>query len=270
MAASYSHSQDFVCSLGTEKSRFSLQRTDSWDTDYWWGEKSLWTHAQWENIHKRCCRAKRQRIPQQDFFHSIRVLFLTPWIKMWPKNNLWLRERGAKLLGWVVTSNSKHWLRNRLCLLKNNPRCIACGGLFFRRNMKLLLVSHLQGEGEWKMTSRSGRRSMWSPLSAAQGFMEHAVYWDLLPALGISLCATLDLDPLAWIHLFLSSGVRMKASLAHTQHYEDKDYHYIFNRKNSSSSWFQSPVRQVAIVYAIHIWLMSKKQVGHWLRVFGF
>lgn len=58
--------------------------------------------------------------------------------------------------------------------------------------MKLLLVSHLQGEGEWKMTSRSGRRSVWSPPSAAQGFMEHAVFWDLLPASGISLCATLD------------------------------------------------------------------------------
>lgn len=138
--------------------------------------------------------------------------------------------------------------------------------LFVGRNVKLLIVSHLQGEEEWKMTSSCGKKSIWSSLSAAQGFTEYAVLWDLLPTSGISMCATLDLDPLAWVQLFLSSGVRMKASHGHAQHYENKDYHYIFNHKVSSSSWLQSPICQAAIVYIIHIWIMSMKQIGHWLR----
>lgn len=175
-------------------------------------------------------------------FHSMRVLFLTPWIKIWQKKKLWLREREITSLVWLVTSNTKHWLRNRLYLLENRLSCIALWWLFVGRNFKLLLVSHLQGEGELKMTSSCGKKSIWSSLSAAQGFMEYAVLWDLLPASGISICATLDLNPLAWIQLSLSSGVRMKASHGHAQHYENKDYHYIFNQKVSSSSWFQRPI----------------------------
>lgn len=107
------------------------------------------------------------------------------------KINLRLREREVKLLGRVVTSNSKHCSYQKHTVLDEEQaeKGIACG-FFFLRKVMLLLISHLQGEGEWKMTSRNGKRSIWSSLSVAQGVTEHAVLWDLLPASGTSLCAT--------------------------------------------------------------------------------
>lgn len=218
----------------------------------------------------RICKKETEFLSKTfSFFHSMRVLFLTPWIKMWQKkNNLWLREREITSLVWPVTSNTKHWLRNRLCLLENKLSYIVCGGFLLEGMLNFCLSATCRGKGSGKWQVVVARRA-YGHLSVAQGFMEYAVLWDLLPVSGISICATLDLDPLAWIQLFLSSGVRMKASHGHAQHYENKDYHYISNQKVSSSSWFQSPVCQAAIVYIIHIWIMSMKQVGHWLREFG-
>lgn len=104
--------------------------------------------------------------------------------------------------------------------------------LFVGRNVKLLLVSHLQGQGEWKMTSRSGERSIWSPLPAAQSLIEPAVPWDLLPASGTSSCGRFGSRPTGLSPVYFSPrGLRMKASSGHTQHYDDKYYHYIFNQK---------------------------------------
>ena len=174
-------------------------------------------------------------------FHSMRVLFLTPWIKIWQKKIV-IEGEGNNIIGLTCHFWHQTLAQKQTVLAGKQAELYCLWWLFVGRDVKLLLVSHLQGEGEWKMTSSCGKKSIWSSLSAAHGFMEYAVLWDLLPASGISICATLDLNPLAWIQLSLSSAVRMKASHGHAQHYENKDYHYIFNQKVSSSSWFQRPI----------------------------
>ena len=84
-------------------------------------------------------------------FHSMRVLFLTPWIKIWQKKKLWLREREITSLVWLVTSNTKHWLRNRLYLLENRLSCIACGSFLLEGILNFCLSVTCRGKrsGKW-------------------------------------------------------------------------------------------------------------------------
>lgn len=124
---------------------------------------------------------ERERL-SKTFFHSMIALFLTPWIKMWPKkvnkNNLRLRKRRVKF--WGYNFQLQTLPQKQPVLVEVQAEMYSLWWFFVGRNVKVLLVSHLQGEEEWKMTSRSGKRSIWSSLSTAQGFIEHAVLWDLL------------------------------------------------------------------------------------------
>lgn len=68
------------------------QRSKSWEADYWW-VVSPSEHMLSGRISKKGVLELGEIIPQQDFFHSMRVLFHIPWIKIWQikENNLRMR-----------------------------------------------------------------------------------------------------------------------------------------------------------------------------------
>lgn len=146
-------------------------------------------NTQWENTQKRCWRVEGDIIPWEEFFSFYkRFCFLYSGLR-YGKKRFKNELEGNKINGFNCYLKFQT-LAQKETVLAEEAEIYSLWWFFVGRNVKFLLISHLQREGEYKRTRRNGKRNIWSSLSVAQGFTEHAVLWDFLPPSGISLCAT--------------------------------------------------------------------------------